>query len=271
MGEFRLPLAACRLPLVVGEEAVMKLQVLRSKTALERLEWSRRRDYARAGKKEDECECTRKSKRGKSRGSETTKNGLARWSRFALASARAGSFGLLLSDEWRREWARLEPEKELDIQRETPHSRRETLVGASCCTGSLDGSLDVTRSQSSLSWNLAKGSRRLCNSVLLLSFVSSRSSARAESEQQVYVSSDNGFKILPPPEWEQGSKSGAAILFKDPSYKFNNLGVTVTPVRVSKLEEFGSVEDAANKLIAFEKGKVSFSALSLSFSEGGRG
>ena len=83
------------------------------------------------------------------------------------------------------------------------------------------------------------------------------------------MSSDNGFKILPPPEWEQGSKSGAAILFKDPSYKFNNLGVTVTPVRVSKLEEFGSVEDAANKLIAFEKGKVSFSALSLSFSEGG--
>ena len=155
----------------------MKLQVLRSKTAVEGLECSRRRDYARAGKKEDLLESKRK--RGKSRGRETTKNGLARWSRFALASVRAGPFGLLLSDEWRREWARLEQEKELDIQRETPHSRRETLVGASCCTGSLDGSLDVTRSQSSLPWNLSKGSRRLCNSFLLLSFVSSRSSARA--------------------------------------------------------------------------------------------
>ncbi len=72
-----------------------------------------------------------------------------------------------------------------------------------------------------------------------------------------YVDSENGFKLVPPSGWSQGSKSGAAVLFKDPSYKFNNLGVTVTPVRVSSLEAFGTAEETADKLIAFEKNKES--------------
>jgi len=70
-----------------------------------------------------------------------------------------------------------------------------------------------------------------------------------------YFDSENRFQLVPPPEWSQGSKSGAAVLFRDPSYKFNNLGVTVTPVRVSSLEDFGSAEETCDKLITFEKNK----------------
>jgi len=88
--------------------------------------------------------------------------------------------------------------------------------------------------------------------------VSSSLSRIAESQQgQVYVDARNGFSLRPPLDWAQASKSGAEVIFKDPSYKFNNLGVTVTPVRVGSLEEFATVEEAADRLISFEKNKVS--------------
>ena len=70
------------------------------------------------------------------------------------------------------------------------------------------------------------------------------------------MDTQNGFKLSPPLDWTQGSKNGAAVIFKDPTYKFNSLGVTVTPVRVTSLKEFASVEDAADRLISFEKNKV---------------
>jgi hypothetical protein len=152
-----------------------------------------------------------------------------------------------------------EDEEDLYELPEKPHTRREALVGASCISPTLaNTSVDVTGS--GLPWQAIQGSRRLCNCLLLLAFAPSKSAlaeAAGEEGSQQYMDTQNGFQLSPPLDWTQGSKNGAAVIFKDPTYKFNNLGVTVTPVRVTSLKEFASVEDAADRLISFEKNKES--------------
>ena len=105
----------------------------------------------------------------------------------------------------------------------------------------------------------ARSSRSSCSDTLFPTRAWFRCLAWiAESQQgQIYVDARNGFSLRPPLDWAQASKSGAEVIFKDPSYKFNNLGVTVTPVRVGSLQEFATVEEAADRLISFEKNKVS--------------
>ena len=183
-----------------------------------------------------------------------------------------------------------------ELSREFPRTRREAMVGASCCTSAVSDSIEVSGSaSSSLPWHQAKGSRRLCNHLLLLALVPTERPLRAgtcdsaplaeslsltrarlrslpslppllpskdaaadpSGGSATYVDARNGFSLSPPSQWSVGSKSGAAILFKDPEYKFNSLGVTVTPVKIGSLAEFGSVETAADRLISFEKNKVS--------------
>jgi len=144
-----------------------------------------------------------------------------------------------------------------DVLRETPHTRRAAIVGASCCTSTAGPGSVAGDPKAGVPWHLAKGSRRFCNYLMLLA-LAPRRPALAESQQgQVYVDARNGFSLRPPLDWAQASKSGAEVIFKDPSYKFNNLGVTVTPVRVGSLEEFATVEEAADRLISFEKNKES--------------
>lgn len=45
-------------------------------------------------------------------------------------------------------------------------------------------------------------------------------------------------------------------MFEDPSKGGNNIGVVVTPVRLTTLREFGDPQFVANKLIQAEKRKV---------------
>ncbi|KAE9445359.1 hypothetical protein C3L33_22741, partial [Rhododendron williamsianum] len=51
-------------------------------------------------------------------------------------------------------------------------------------------------------------------------------------------------------------KAGATLLFEEPNKATNNLGIVVSPVRLTKLEEFGSPQFVADKLIQVEKRKV---------------
>ena len=51
---------------------------------------------------------------------------------------------------------------------ENPHSRRKTLVGASCFSQPLDKSVDAARGGSDFPWSAVIGSRRFCNASLLL-------------------------------------------------------------------------------------------------------
>lgn len=55
---------------------------------------------------------------------------------------------------------------------------------------------------------------------------------------------------------EQVEKAGATVLFEEPNKATNNLGIVVSPVRLTKLEEFGSPQFVADKLIQVEKRKV---------------
>ena len=48
------------------------------------------------------------------------------------------------------------------------------------------------------------------------------------------------------------------MLFEDPSQKGTNLGVTVTPVRISSLEQFGSIDAIGEKLLNVERSKVCY-------------
>lgn len=55
---------------------------------------------------------------------------------------------------------------------------------------------------------------------------------------------------------EKIDKAGATVLFEDPQSKGNNVGVVVNPVRISSLNEFGTVDVVADKLLQAERRKV---------------
>ncbi|KAK9065507.1 hypothetical protein SSX86_014908 [Deinandra increscens subsp. villosa] len=72
-----------------------------------------------------------------------------------------------------------------------------------------------------------------------------------------YTDSNQGFTLLRPKSWIQVEKAGATLLFEDPRKGSNNVGVVVTPVRLTSLREFGDPQFVANKLIQAEKRKES--------------
>lgn len=76
-------------------------------------------------------------------------------------------------------------------------------------------------------------------------------------ELERYTDSKQGFTLLKPPSWVKVEKSGATVLFEEPNKAANNLGIVVNPVRLTKLEEFGSPQFVADKLIQVEKRKES--------------
>lgn len=56
----------------------------------------------------------------------------------------------------------------------------------------------------------------------------------------------------------QVEKAGATVLFEDANTGTNNIGVVVSPVRLTNLAEFGTPQFVADKLIQAEKRKVQF-------------
>jgi len=82
-----------------------------------------------------------------------------------------------------------------------------------------------------------------------------------------------GFALERPAGWERVEKAGATLLFRDPGYKGNTLGVTVNPVKLQKLSDFGSVEDVGERLLGVEKQKDGFVGVELlrSGARGGAG
>lgn len=51
-------------------------------------------------------------------------------------------------------------------------------------------------------------------------------------------------------------KAGANALFEEAETRSNNIGVVVSPVRIKSLEDFGTPQFVADKLINAEKRKV---------------
>ncbi|KAF8079536.1 hypothetical protein N665_1020s0004 [Sinapis alba] len=115
---------------------------------------------------------------------------------------------------------------------------------------------------SSTSWiNVSK--RHLNISILTLlfngGFLLDKAKAISESGDllQRYTDPKDGFTLLVPSSWIKVEKAGANVLFEEPDKRSNNIGVVVSPVRIKSLQDFGSPQFVADKLINAEKRKES--------------
>jgi hypothetical protein len=65
------------------------------------------------------------------------------------------------------------------------------------------------------------------------------------------------FRVEYPVGWEKVTKQGAALLLRDPEDVRAQLGVTVAPVKIGSLSEFGSLHEVGELLLKAEKLKES--------------
>jgi hypothetical protein len=78
----------------------------------------------------------------------------------------------------------------------------------------------------------------------------------AEAELVPFASDAQRYSLSVPAGWEKKDKAGADTLFLDPDRKSTNVGVTVSPVRVESIEQFGSLEAVGRRLMDTEAKKV---------------
>jgi hypothetical protein len=76
------------------------------------------------------------------------------------------------------------------------------------------------------------------------------------ADSQVVSGRQGDYEITAPSAWTSQQKAGADVLIIDPDAKSTNVGVTVVPVRVQTLAQFGSLSDVSEKLLAAEEKKV---------------
>ncbi|XP_052188565.1 psbP domain-containing protein 2, chloroplastic [Diospyros lotus] len=145
---------------------------------------------------------------------------------------------------------------------------RRLFVSVSHCSSSSSSSSFAQRPRRESS-DISKGYRTICLGKRMLSLsvaaiifssssIPTLSKATADDlELQRYTDLKEGFTLLLPPSWIKVDKAGATLLFEEPNKAANNIGVVVNPVRLTKLEEFGSPEFVADKLIQAEKRKES--------------
>lgn len=81
---------------------------------------------------------------------------------------------------------------------------------------------------------------------------------QAVPEGMTFFTDDKNLFCLAYPEgWEVVNKAGATLLLRDPAEKYSQIGVTVSPVKISSLSEFGSVHEIGEKLLRAEAAKES--------------
>jgi hypothetical protein len=80
---------------------------------------------------------------------------------------------------------------------------------------------------------------------------------RTTANTAVFVDRKNLFRVEYPQTWQPVSKAGAALLLRDPSMKYSTIGVTITPVKINSLKEFGDAREIGQKLLAAEAAKES--------------
>ncbi|GAB2239085.1 hypothetical protein Droror1_Dr00025001 [Drosera rotundifolia] len=78
-----------------------------------------------------------------------------------------------------------------------------------------------------------------------------------DDELRRYTDLEQGFTLLVPSSYVKVDKTGATALFEEVNKGANNVGVVVTPVRITSLKEFGSPDFVVDKLIQAEKRKES--------------
>ncbi|EOA27812.1 hypothetical protein CARUB_v10023966mg [Capsella rubella] len=109
---------------------------------------------------------------------------------------------------------------------------------------------------STIGINLSK--RHLNLSVLTLLFNGFLlDKAKSTTDLVRFTDSNNGFTLLIPSSYTKVDKAGANALFEEQNNGSNNIGVVVSPVRIKSLEDFGTPQFVADKLINAEKRKES--------------
>jgi hypothetical protein len=79
------------------------------------------------------------------------------------------------------------------------------------------------------------------------------SPAEEEKEELLeFRDTKNRVRLKRPAGWSQTDKAGAVVLFKGPA----EVGLTVLPVRISRLDQFGDVETVGKRLLGAERAKV---------------
>mmetsp|Transcript_42951 Transcript_42951/g.69101 ORF Transcript_42951/g.69101 Transcript_42951/m.69101 type:complete len:173 (+) Transcript_42951:81-599(+) len=73
----------------------------------------------------------------------------------------------------------------------------------------------------------------------------------------LFTDKKNLFRIAYPVGWQVVNKSGATLLLCSPADKYSQIGVTVSPVKIASLAEFGSVHEIGEKLLRAEAAKDS--------------
>ncbi|KAL3630241.1 PsbP domain-containing protein 2, chloroplastic [Castilleja foliolosa] len=118
-------------------------------------------------------------------------------------------------------------------------------------------------------FSLSLGRRSILNNLPVIGFLFSLeqsfprllffSKALASQLLQLdrYIDSKEGFTLLVPSSWNKVDKAGATVLFEDTNQRANNIGVVVSPTRISSLGEFGTPQFVADKLIQAERRKES--------------
>ncbi|XP_073014111.1 psbP domain-containing protein 2, chloroplastic-like [Typha latifolia] len=109
--------------------------------------------------------------------------------------------------------------------------------------------------------------RRAISSLLLFPFLIPSPAATAaaaagaslslEVDLERYTDQSEGFTLLKPASWRKVEKAGATALFEEEGKGINNIGIVVSPVRLSSLRDFGTPEFVADKLIQAERRKES--------------
>lgn len=72
-----------------------------------------------------------------------------------------------------------------------------------------------------------------------------------------YVNEPQRYSLAVPSGWEKKEKAGADVLFEDPSRRSTSVGVTVSPVRVESIQQFGTLEAVGRRLLDAEAKKES--------------
>ena len=95
--------------------------------------------------------------------------------------------------------------------------------------------------------------RRVAVLAPLLTWGALLGGSDASAAEESVLFAGERFRFERPAAWVAVDKAGATVLFQDkPGSSYNTLGVTVAPVKVASLTEFGSPQTVADKLVRAE-------------------
>ncbi|GFR47895.1 hypothetical protein Agub_g9642 [Astrephomene gubernaculifera] len=86
--------------------------------------------------------------------------------------------------------------------------------------------------------------------------ITASSSSSSETLTE-YGNAKQQYRLLVPASWDVKGKAGADVLFEDPSRRSTSVGITVSPVKVSSLEQFGGLREVGDRLLQAERNKES--------------